>query len=118
MKFHLLKTVLLLIGITASNSLFSQERLPNDTMLFNIAPNGMKIDVVFLSKTPCIDHSCFEFLVEYKDTEYSQKRVVGKIGLTLGALRFEGLDSHFDYIGVPAEALKLIADWTIANKEP
>jgi hypothetical protein len=98
-------------------SCFAQERIPSDTILFNTTGNGFKKDMIFLSKTPCIDYSCFEFLVEYKSHELDDKKVIGKVGLTLGELRFQGIDKDLYYNGVTAEALQLLSLWIIRNKE-
>jgi hypothetical protein len=98
-------------------SCFAQGTIPSDTILFNTARNGLKIDMIFLSKAPCIDYSCFEFLVEYKSNEFDEKQVIGKVCLTLGELRFQGIDKDLYYNGVTAEALQLLSLWIIRNKE-
>lgn len=106
---------LALIGVSHSSCL--AQALPNDTILYKTAPNGLKIHMVFLSKTPCPDYSCYEFLAEYKSNEYSDKKVIGKVGLTLGELRFDGMNQGLRYNGVSAEALQLLSDWIVENKD-
>lgn len=114
-QFRLAASALFILGNVAICQ--GQKALPNDTILYKIAPNGMKIHMIFLSKTPCIDYSCYEFLVEYKSYEYSEKKVVGKVGLTLGELRFDGTSEKLRYNGISGEALQLLSNWIIKNKE-
>ncbi|MCH8903603.1 MAG: hypothetical protein IIA45_06795 [Bacteroidetes bacterium] len=111
--------ILLIVSIFVVKVAVSQQtNLPNDTVLYNVAANGFKFDMIFLTKELFVDHSGWDYLVEYKPSEFDErKKVVGKADLILGNMRFHSMNEDLKYSGISAEALKLLSEWILDNRE-
>ncbi|WP_422354344.1 hypothetical protein [Roseivirga pacifica] len=82
------------------------------TELFNIAPNGMKTDIVYIKEVPNIDNSGVEYELSYCDYEYSGKpQRFGHCELIMGNIMFDDIDSGAKTLGVSNEAIKLLSKW-------
>lgn len=86
--------------------------------LFNIAPNGLKIDIVYIKEIPNVDNSGVEYQLSYKDCEdYGEIIKFGKCDLILGKICFDNVDDGGKYLGVSHSALKLLTRWIEENIE-
>lgn len=86
--------------------------------LYNIAPNGLKIDMIMLSEIPNVDKSGFDYEIVYKDCEdYGSPIRFGKCDLILGNIRFDYVDKEGKYLGVNYKAINLLTKWIEMNLE-
>lgn len=88
------------------------------TELYNIAPNGYKIDIVTLREVPNIDNSGVEYELTYKASEgYGEQINFGRCELIGGNIRFYKIDKGAQFLGVNHKAIRLLADWIDENIE-
>ncbi len=82
-----------------------------NTELYDIAPNGMKVDMVRLEKVPNVDHSDYEYRISHRWYDGEEYEVVGQVSLIDGTVHFSG-----GQLSLPA--LRLLHDWLKENVEP
>jgi hypothetical protein len=96
-----------------------QENLGKETFLYNLAPNGLKIDRVYLTQVPNADNSGFEFLIEYReDHSDNEKTPIGHCELIMGSVCFDKVGNNAKTLGINYTALKLLVEWIETNIEP
>ncbi|PNW24942.1 hypothetical protein [Formosa algae] len=89
------------------------------TILSNIAPNGMKIDIVKIKEVPNADNSGIEYELYYKDNEFDKKEIrFGSCDLIMGNIRFDKVDDKASYLGITHNAMELLTKWIDENLEP
>lgn len=89
------------------------------TTLSNIAPNGMKIDIIKIKEVPNIDNSGIEYELYYKDNEFDKKEIrFGTCDLILGNIQFAKVDDKARYLGINHNAMDLLIKWIDENLEP
>ncbi|MEZ0538939.1 hypothetical protein [Fibrella arboris] len=85
---------------------------PTPIELYEVSPNGTKIDIIYLTKVPLPDGSGFEYLVEFKEMEFLEKMEIGRVGLIDGKLWLFDVTAQITYKG-----MLLLANWIEANLE-
>lgn len=89
------------------------------TVLHNIAPNGMKIDLIKIKEVPNIDNSGVEYELYYKDREFGKEYVrFGSCDLITGFVRFDIVEDDAKYLGLSHDSLELLTKWIEENIEP
>lgn len=89
------------------------------TILSNIAPNGMKIDIVKIKEVPNPDNSGIEYELYYRGNEFEKKEIrFGSCDLILGNIRFDKVDNKASYLGITHDAMLLLTSWINENLEP
>ena len=84
--------------------------------LHDVAPNGLRTNIITLTEVPNADKSGVKYLIEYQEYDMEGKFKVGRCDLTLGGAWFQEYDkSH--YSGVSYKGLKLLAKWIEENLE-
>ncbi len=82
--------------------------------LYNMAPNGLKIDYLILKKVPNLDASDWDYEVEYIDRFSNDKRIfVGTFDLILADIKF----AETPGLGIPLGAIKLLSEWIEKHRE-
>lgn len=95
------------------------EKTENGYFLYNIAPNGLKVDQVYLTSVMNLDDSGIEYYIEYvEDFSEGDRISIGHCDLTMGYIRFDALDENAYSLGVNSSTIKLIVDWIQENMEP
>lgn len=88
------------------------------TLLYNIAPNGMKIDMIKIVEVPNIDNSGVEYELFFQENEFNNKfEKFGYCDLIMGYIRFDEMTNNSRFIGVSHEALNLLTNWINENQE-
>lgn len=89
------------------------------TILNNIAPNGMKIDIIKIKEIPNGDNSGVEYELYYKDNEFEKEEFkFGSCDLILGNIRFDNIGEKAKYLGIPHSSMDLTIKWIDENLEP
>lgn len=89
------------------------------TTLSNIAPNGMKVDIIKIKETPNADNSGIEYELYYKNFEFDKEEVrFGTCDLILGHIRFDKVDDQASYLGITHNGMELLTKWIDENLEP
>jgi hypothetical protein len=100
-----------------------EKSIPRDdikkvTELYNIAPNGLKVDTITLREVPNIDNSGVEYEMTYKDCEdYGTKMKFGHCELIGGRIMFDKVDKDAKVLGIDYKAMKLLVNWIEENIE-
>lgn len=95
-----------------------EEREGSSTRLFNIAPNGLKVDVVYLTPIPNVDGSGTDYRIEYvADFTGTERVCIGHCDLIMGNLRFDNVGEDAKWLGVSHKAVQLLVDWIDRNME-
>ncbi|UBM61304.1 hypothetical protein LA303_07690 [Candidatus Sulfidibacterium hydrothermale] len=100
-----------------------EKSIPRDeikqiTELYNIAPNGLKVDMVTLREVPNIDNSGVKYELTYKDCEdYGDKMKFGHCELVGGRIMFDKIDKNAQILGIDYKAIKLLVNWIEENIE-
>jgi hypothetical protein len=88
------------------------------TQLYEIAPNGMKVDMVKIVEVANVDNSGVEYELFFQENEYNNRfEKFGYCDLIMGYIRFADASSNSKYVGVSSEAINLITKWINENKE-
>jgi hypothetical protein len=88
------------------------------TELYNIAPNGLKVDMVILREVPNIDNSGEEYELIYKECEdFGDKIKFGHCELIGGRIMFDKVDKNAQVLGIDYKAMKLLVNWIEENIE-
>ncbi len=99
-------------------SSFPRGEIKKFTELYNIAPNGTRVDMIQLKEVPNIDNSGVVYEISYKDYEGLGKSVkFGHCELIGGRLIFDKVDREAQTIGVDYKAIKLLTKWIEENIE-
>ena len=89
-----------------------------NTELYNVAPNGTRIDLIKLREVPNIDNSGVEYEMSYHDYEDLGKPInFGHCELIGGKLMFDEVDREAQTIGIDYKAIKLLVKWIEENIE-
>lgn len=83
--------------------------------LFNVAPNGLEVDLIYLTPIPNIDNSGTDYHIGYEDDCNGQRISIGHCDLTSGNIRFDSVDTDAKYLGVNYLVLKLLVEWIQRN---
>jgi len=95
-----------------------RSEIKKNVELYNIAPNGLKVDMIMLREIPNVDNSGVDYEIVYKDCEdYGSPIRFGKCDLILGNVRFDYVDDEGKYLGVNYKAIKLLTKWIEENLE-
>lgn len=95
-----------------------EEKLNKKTFLYNVAPNGLKIDQVHLTEVPNADYSGVQYLIEYVEDFGDNKRIsIGHCDLIMGNIWFDKVGDNAKTLGIRYTAMKLIIDWIENNLE-
>ncbi|MGZ2368152.1 hypothetical protein ACXR6G_00015 [Ancylomarina sp. YFZ004] len=98
-----------------------EKSIPRDdikklTELYNIAPNGSKVDTITLSEVPNIDNSGVEYEMIYKESEdFGEKTKFGHCELIGGRIMFDKVDKDAKLLGIDYKAMKLLVNWVEEN---
>lgn len=98
-------------------------RTPNNqvkktTELHNIAPNGLKTDIIKIVEVPNIDNSGVEYELSYNENEgYGKPFFFGHCDLISGKIRFDKIDKDAKIFGVDYSAMRLLVNWIEENLE-
>ncbi|WPR71298.1 hypothetical protein SLW70_15370 [Flavobacterium sp. NG2] len=88
------------------------------THLYEIAPNGMKINMVKIVEIANIDNSGVEYELFFQENEYNNKyEKFGYCDLIMGYIRFADASRTSNFVGVSSEAINLLTEWINENKE-
>ncbi|MFA5297604.1 MAG: hypothetical protein WC389_05285 [Lutibacter sp.] len=88
------------------------------TILSNIAPNGLKIDIVKIKEIPNIDNSGIEYELYFKDHDFDKEYIrFGTCDLIMGNIRFDKIDHKASYLGISYNAMELLTNWINENLE-
>lgn len=88
------------------------------TQLYEIAPNGMKVDMVKIVEIANADNSGVEYELFFQENEYNNRfEKFGYCDLITGYIRFADASNNSKYLGVSSEAINLITKWINENKE-
>lgn len=88
------------------------------TLLYNLAPNGLKIDQVYLTEVPNVDNSGVDYLIEYiEDFIGDEKIPIGHCELILGNIWFDTVGKNAKTLGINFKAMKLLTEWIENNLE-
>lgn len=88
------------------------------TIIHNIAPNGLKIDIIKIKEVPNADNSGIEYQLFFKDHEFDKEEIrFGSCDLILGNIRFDKVDDKASYLGVTHNAMELLVKWIDENLE-
>lgn len=88
------------------------------TFLYDIAPNGMKINMVKIIEIANLDNSGIEYELFFQENEYINRyEKFGYCELVSGYIRFDKISDTSKYVGVSNEALELLCNWISENKE-
>ncbi|MBP1664350.1 MAG: hypothetical protein H6Q19_1490 [Bacteroidetes bacterium] len=94
------------------------EKQGKKTLLYNLAPNGLKIDQVCLTEVPNVDNSGENYLIEYiEDFSNNEKIPIGHCDLINGNIWFDNVGKNAKTLGLNFNALKLITEWIENNIE-
>jgi len=94
------------------------ENVKKNTELCNIAPNGMKTDIITLEEVPNCDNSGVEYKISYESHEgFGDKVVVGYCDLIMGNICFNSNSSEVKYLGVSHDAILLLCKWIDEHME-
>lgn len=95
-----------------------RSEIKKEIELFNIAPNGSKIDIVYIKEIPNVDNSGVDYQLFFKECEYYGEIIrFGKCDLILGNIYFDNVDDGGRYLGVSHSALSLLTKWIKENLE-
>lgn len=96
-----------------------QEITGKKTFLYNLAPNGLKIDQVYLTEVPNVDNSGVDYLIEYVEDFIGNERIpIGHCELIQGNIWFDKVGNSAKTLGINFNALKLVIEWIETNIEP
>jgi hypothetical protein len=88
------------------------------TLLYEIAPNGMKVDMVKIVEVANADNSGVEYELFFQENEYNNRfEKFGYCDLIMGYIKFADASSNSKYVGVSSEAINLITKWINENRE-
>ncbi|MBN2484636.1 MAG: hypothetical protein JXB34_01550 [Bacteroidales bacterium] len=97
---------------------FPKTDIKKHTELFNIAPNGLKIDIISLKEVPNIDNSGVDYEITFNENEdYGKPFVFGHCDLISGKIRFDKFDKDAKIFGVDFSAMRLLVNWIEENIE-
>ena len=82
--------------------------------LYEIAPNGTKVDVIFINKIRNIDNSGWVYEIDFQRADYMDRIRVGIADLIMGEVEF--VESEIAD-GVSYKGLRLLSDWIEKNLE-
>ena len=88
------------------------------TLLYEIAPNGMKINMVKIIEVANADNSGVEYELFFQENEYNNRfEKFGYCDLIMGYIRFADASRNSNYVGISSEAINLLTKWINENKE-
>jgi len=88
------------------------------TLLYEIAPNGMKVDMVRIVEVSNADNSGVEYELFFQENEFNNRfEKFGYCDLIMGYIRFDGVSKNSQFVGVSNEAINLVVKWIKENKE-
>ncbi|OXB06261.1 hypothetical protein [Flavobacterium pectinovorum] len=88
------------------------------TLLYEIAPNGMKVDMLKIIEIPNRDNSGVEYELFFQENEYNNRfEKFGYCELIMGNIRFDKANDYSKYVGISNDAMNLLAKWINENKE-
>ena len=100
------------------NKVIPRSDVKKYTELYNLAPNGLKLDAIKIREVPNVDKSGVEYELTYKDSEdWGKPRKFGHCDLIMGNIMFDAVDSEAQTLGVNFEAVKLLTKWIEENLE-
>ena len=95
-----------------------EEKNKKRTLLYNIAPNGLKIDQVWITEVPNADYSGVDYLIEYVEDFGADKKIpIGHCDLISGNIWFDNVGNDAKTTGLNHKAMKLIVEWIEKNVE-
>lgn len=84
------------------------------TILFDVAPNGLKVNIIKIKEIPNLDNSGVEYELFFKDFEYDEHFIrFGTCDLISSKIRFQ----NEKIIDIPNEVLILLNSWIEENQE-
>ena len=88
------------------------------TQLYEIAPNGMKINMIKIIEVPNCDNSGVEYELHFQENEFNNRfEKFGYCDLIMGYIRFDQVSQNSKYVGVSSESINLLIKWIKENKE-
>lgn len=82
--------------------------------IYEIAPNGTKVDRIFINKVPNIDNSGWVYIIDFKEAEHMDRMRVGTACLILGSIEF--VESEIGD-AVSYQGLRMLSKWIEENLE-
>lgn len=88
------------------------------TLLYEVANNGLKINMVKIVQVPYSDNSGVEYELFYQENEFNNKyEKFGYCELTGGTIRFDKTTEYIRHVGISNEAMMLLSRWIKENKD-
>lgn len=98
--------------LETENKIIPRSDVRKYTELYNIAPNGLKVEIIQIKEVSNPDNSGVEYKLTYKDSEgWGKPRTFGHCNLIMGNIMFDAVDSEVRTLGVNYEAIKLLVRW-------
>jgi hypothetical protein len=95
-----------------------EEKQGKTTFIYNLAPNGLKVDQVYLTEVANVDNSGVDYLIEYIEDFTGEKRIpIGHCDLIQGNIWFDKVGDRARTLGITYSAVKLLTDWIENNIE-